>query len=74
MIRVSNEELQISEREKALYKISCLSPIWLISAVFEFISVLIFYAFVKKIDQNTQEEIQEDRSLGYDEERHLFLY
>ena len=53
MIRVTNEELEFEAREKSYDKISCLSPIWLISALVEFFTVLIFYELVHKITENT---------------------
>lgn len=63
MIRVTNEELDFEQREKAYDKISCLSPIWLISALVEFFTVLIFYELVHKITENTLKQIQNEKEL-----------
>jgi hypothetical protein len=57
MLRLSDEHLEMGQRNEALESISCRSPIYFISAIFEFISVLIFYAFVRKIDENTMKKI-----------------
>lgn len=68
----------MKKRNYALQTISCQSPIWIISASFEFMSVLIFYAFVRKIDDTTMEQIADLRKDGYTEEklieRHSILY
>jgi hypothetical protein len=57
MIRITNEGLDFELRENAYDNISCLSPIWLISAIVEFFTVLIFYELVHKITENTQKQI-----------------
>ena len=72
MIRVTNEGLNFEQREKAYDNISCLSPIWLISAIVEFMTVLIFYELVHKITETTQKQIQDDKDhFGYSED-HFF--
>ena len=72
MIRVTNEGLNFEQREKAYDNISCLSPIWLISALVEFMTVLIFYELVHKITETTQKQIQDDKDhFGYSED-HFF--
>lgn len=47
MYRVADDALDFDQREKAYDKISCLSPIWFLSALVEFLSVLIFYDLVR---------------------------
>jgi hypothetical protein len=51
MARVQDDALDFDQREKAYDNISCLSPIWLISALVEFISVLMFRGLVRKITE-----------------------
>ena len=68
MIRVTNEGLDFESREKAYDNISCLSPIWLISALVEFFTVLIFYELVHKITETTEKQIEDDKDhFGYNE-------
>ena len=52
MAQVSNTNLSDGVREEALGKIACASPIWLIGAFYEFFIVIIFFTFVKKINQS----------------------
>ena len=54
--------------KKKLAKIACDSGIWISSAIFEFITVMIFLGFVMKIDEHIQKQIRTDREIyGYPE-------
>ena len=72
MIRITNEGLDFGLREIAYDNISCLSPIWLISALVEFFTVLIFYELVHKITENTEKQIQYDIELYDYNEDHFY--
>jgi hypothetical protein len=67
---ISNDEsVGQEERTAAVQAVACDSPIWLISSLFEFAIILIFYFFVVKIDKITKKQIEQDKEVyGYPEE------
>lgn len=56
-------------REASLSMVSCSSPIWLVNSLFEFITILMFYRFVKSIEIATMDYIGKEKNFyGYQDE------
>lgn len=61
--------LSFEVREESLKQVSCSSPIWLLSSLFEFITIVIFYRFVKTVEDSTLEYISKEKNwYGYRDE------
>ena len=66
---VINNDTDVEEKAEAIERLSCTSPLWLISSSFDFLSVIIFMLFIIKLEEHTEEQMKKDENnFGYDGE------
>lgn len=69
MAQVSDQGLPDAERLKALSRIACASPIWLMGAFYEFFIVIIFFTYVRKIDRSLNILIETKKREGFADDK-----
>lgn len=72
---LNDHSKSVESREASLKHVSCSSPIWVVSSLFDFTIILLFYKFVKQLDIATKKHIQEEKDIyGFKDDNFLGLY
>ena len=57
---ILNGETDVEKLKEAMSNLSCTSTLWVVSSMFDFVSVIIFILFVIKLVQFSKEQRKEE--------------